>query len=75
MAAIASLCRKCTLMILHLPSAFWLQAFALPAHGKKPRVKPLTGVEHTILARYAAYNEIIEYNSQMLEYKKSHFEY
>ena len=23
-AAIASLCRKCTLMILHLPSAFWL---------------------------------------------------
>jgi len=28
MAAIASLYRKCTLMILHLPSAVWFQAFA-----------------------------------------------
>ena len=28
MAAIASLYRKCTLMILHLPSAVWLQVFA-----------------------------------------------
>ena len=26
LAAIASLCRKCTLMLLHLPSAVWLQA-------------------------------------------------
>ena len=61
--------------ILQDPDLFLAGDMLVSSGKNQPRVKPLTGVEHTILARYAACNEILEYNSQILEYKKSHFEY